>query len=213
MPKRQNPGPVPRPTLREFGMAALANARALADESTALADLGHAARAFALSVVGIEELAKGIGAWLTLVHGYGPDAPPDTWDTFWELARRAGHAGKIDAGLFLRRVAELEPDEDFQATLSKAIGAPVQQMKLAALYVDLEPGGEVGVPAEFATQGGVEALRRTLVRECAVSSVMVEMAIDNAEPMAGSADAEPGATGPASADDHAGEAGENEPAS
>jgi AbiV family abortive infection protein len=132
----------PKVVLR-VGVAAAANALTIAEEATLLADAGHDARAFSLSVLAVEELAK---AWIanTCIH-YS-----DVQGVESEVRKllRGHHMDKLDASLGLERIvpmlAGIERDamaRDLDGVLSQDLFAK----KNAGMYVDLR-GDEVLSP-------------------------------------------------------------------
>jgi AbiV family abortive infection protein len=126
----------------QFGIAAAANALAIAEEATLLAKEGHDARAFSLSVLAVEELSK---AWVALVAGLFPNDP----DVGSELRAmlKGHHRVKLDASLFLERdfpkVVGMEPDA-MARELDGVLSEDVYARKNAGLYVDLEEDQVLG---------------------------------------------------------------------
>lgn len=120
----------------QLGIAAAANALAIVEEARLLAEEGHDARAFSLSVLATEELAK---AWAALVVGLFPSDPklgPEL-----RAILRGQHRVKLDTSLFLERdfpkVVGMEPDA-MARELDGVLSEDVYAKKNAGMYVDLE---------------------------------------------------------------------------
>jgi AbiV family abortive infection protein len=132
----------PKVTMR-LGIAAAANALAIVEEAGLLADEGHDARAFSLSVLAAEELAK---AWAAVVAGLFPE-DAEVGAEFRQIVR-GHHRVKLDASLFLERnmpkLAGLEPDA-MARELDNVLSEDIYAKKNAGMYVDLE-GDEVRGP-------------------------------------------------------------------
>ncbi len=126
----------------QLGIAAAANALAIVEEATLLADEGHDARALSLSVLAAEELSK---AWAVLVVGLFPN-DPELGPEF-RATLRGHHRVKLDTSLFLERdfpkVVGIEPDA-MARELDGVLGEDVYAMKNVGMYVDLEDDQVLG---------------------------------------------------------------------
>ena len=128
--------PIEPRVVLELGIAAARNALSLAEEASLLADEGHDARAFSLSVLGVE-VSK---AWAARVADLFPDDPA-TGPVLRAILR--DHKVKIDASLFLERdvpkLVGLQPDA-MARELDGVLSEELYAKKNAGMYVDLVNG-------------------------------------------------------------------------
>lgn len=135
--------PIDPKVIMRLGSAAAANALAIVEEASLLADEGHDARAFSLSVLATEELAK---AWAAVVAGLFPD-DAEVGVEFRQIVRghHRGEARRIAVPQRnIPKMAGLEPDA-MARELDNVLSKNIYAKKNAGMYVDLE-GGEVRGP-------------------------------------------------------------------
>jgi AbiV family abortive infection protein len=143
-----------------LGLEASRNALALVHEADMLLAQGALARAFALSVLAAEELAK--ASFCNLATPYGDN--PDFWPSFWGLVRGRDHAQKLRAMLFLE--THLVPlttgkHDELVEAFRRVSSENVQAMKNRALYVDLTDGS-IETPKSVAEDEEAQELGRLL---------------------------------------------------
>jgi AbiV family abortive infection protein len=146
----------PRDLIARMGRAAATNALELVDEANVLEEHGHAARAFALTILAAEELGKAFICDITIAHAR---ADRDDWQAFAAMvAGKNRHETKLLAALFLmRRVVGTtgRPVEQLASELNDLTAGDLNAAKMSALYVDVEDG-EVVTPARVADHEGAQ---------------------------------------------------------
>jgi AbiV family abortive infection protein len=167
----KNEGPISKPLVEEFGLAAAANALSLCEEARLLHDAGYRARAYALAVLAAEELAKAHAA--SIAQTWGGD--PAFWPAFWKLVQ-GKHPEKLETVHFLERMTpallEREPDEMSRA-LSAALSSDGYERKNRAMYVDLEDGAVRG-PEEIAADEEAQELGSLYIKSVTTFAVIIE---------------------------------------
>jgi AbiV family abortive infection protein len=156
---------IPRDLIARMGRAAADNALELVDEADLLEEHGHAARAFALTVLAAEELGKAFICEMTVAHAL---EDPDDWRAFAAMvAGKKKHETKLLAALFLiRQVVDTpgEPVEQLARELKDLTAGDLDAAKMSALYVDVE-AGEVATPARVAAHEGARLRARALRKD------------------------------------------------
>jgi AbiV family abortive infection protein len=165
--------PIDPKVVMGLGIAAAANALAIVEEATLLADAGHDARAFSLSVLAVEELAK---AWIANIGIHYSDeegVEPEV-----RKLLRGHHTDKLDASLGLERIipmlAGIERDamaRDLDGVLSEDLFAK----KNAGMYVDLD-GDEVLGPERLGPDD--VALGKKLRKMVVAWGVILELSLE-----------------------------------
>ncbi|WP_460867572.1 AbiV family abortive infection protein [Nocardioides pakistanensis] len=132
--------------MAELSLKALANARALFDDATALYERGRIASAFTLVGLAADELGKHV--LVTSFYG-GRDESDDEWRKFWKRFRH--HESKLGDALWGAWAGDLlseDPPPNVKA---------FHERRLSATYVDIADDGTVQTPADSITAADVEA--------------------------------------------------------
>jgi len=156
--------PILRNLVEQLGRAAADNALELVEEANLLDEDGHAARAFALTVLAAEELGKAFICSMTVAHAH----EDSDWGVFDAMVRgHRKHETKLLSALFLIQKAfglTGQPVDQLAHELSDLVAGDLDDAKMRALYVDIE-GGAVATPAMVANHEGAQQRARALRHE------------------------------------------------
>lgn len=165
----------------QLGRAAAENALELVEEADLLEANGHAARAFALTVLAAEEFGKAVICRMTVAHAH----EDSDWAPFDAMVRgHKRHEVKLLGALFLIQTIFGLTDQrvDRLAQELKDLNAgDLADAKMRALYVDIEAGA-IATPARVAEHEGAQQRARSLRREIVGWAIAMGGQDDDAEP-------------------------------
>ncbi len=130
------------------------------------------ARAFTLSILAAEELAK---AWVAqLAQWWGDDS--DFWPYLWAIARGGRHADKVEAMLNLERLPAIVGGnfDDMAKDLIWAVGADIYATKNRSMYVDLTDDEQVLEPTDIADDADLLAHAKAIRKAVTVWVVIIQ---------------------------------------
>lgn len=169
MPRRN---PLSKRAAGEYGLAACRNVTALLAEAWLLAEHNHHARAYTLSVLSAEELAK---AWVAqLAQWWGDD--PDFWPSFWAISRGGRHANKLEAMLTLEKLPALTGGnlDDMAQDLIGLLGSDIYATKNRSMYVDFTDSGQVLEPSEIGDDPALQTRAKAIRKAVTVWVVIIQ---------------------------------------
>ena len=169
MPDSRNGRPS-RELLVRLGQAACGNALAYLDDVRALVAAGRDVRAFALTVMASEEMAKAFWCWRVLQD------PSEEAQRSWSAVTGRGgqHQHRLAVGLALEHVVvEFSPDDETARLLSGLNPGQLFDLRNAAMYAEVA-NGEIWSPRTMLGSQSMEGLRVALVKSVAAHTVILQ---------------------------------------